>query len=177
MSVVPKLGDAGTGLLDRDPATGFPLNDGFVTPDGYAVNTSYSVNTPHPLTVPAEQLVPNQTLPTIGDKLTDKGVDWAWYSGGWNDAVAAANIANDAGADAAAQSEAGIATKANAFQFHHQPFIFFDKYKDGTAAKTAHLKDEIDFMAAVTAGTPPPAPFLKPAGSHTTHPTHTTVPT
>ena len=27
-------------------------------------------------------------LLTIGDRLNDKGVEWAWFSGGWNDAVA-----------------------------------------------------------------------------------------
>src|SRR5262249_34893352 len=154
-SVVAKLGDAGTGLLDRDPTTGLAINDGFVTPDGYAVNTSYSVNTPHPATTPVDQLVPNQTLPTIGDRLSDKSVDWAWYSGGWNDAVAAAIIAADAGPDAAAASEAGIATQKAFFQYHHQPFVFFENFKDGTAAKAAHLKDETDFVAGVAAGTLP----------------------
>ena len=31
-------------------------------------------------------LIPAQTNPTIGDRLTAKGVDWAWYSGGWSNA-------------------------------------------------------------------------------------------
>ena len=30
--------------------------------------------------------IPAQTNPTIGDRLTDAGVDWAWYSGGWSNA-------------------------------------------------------------------------------------------
>jgi len=174
-SVVAKLGDAGTGLLDRDPATGFPINDGFVTPDGYAVNTSYSVNTPHPATAPTEQLVPNQTMPTIGDRLSDKSVDWVWYSGGWNAAVAAANIASEAGVDAAAASEAGMQAKSDIFQYHHQPFVYFDKYKDGAAAKAAHLKDETDFVAAVTAGTLPAVSFVKPVGINNEHPNYTDV--
>src|SRR5215471_14279587 len=67
--------DAGTALLARDPSNGNPIGDGFVTPDGYAVNTSYSVNTPHPATANPAQLVPNQTNPTIGDRLSDKTVD------------------------------------------------------------------------------------------------------
>jgi phospholipase C len=174
-AVVAKLGDAGTGLLDRDPATGFPINDGFVTPDGYAVNTSYSVNTPHPATTPAEQLVPNQTMPTIGDRLSDKNVDWAWYSGGWNDAVAAANITAEAGIEAGAASDAAAAARAAIFQYHHQPFIYFEKYKDGTAAKAAHLKDETDFVAGVTAGQLPAVSFVKPAGINNEHPNYTDV--
>jgi phospholipase C len=175
MNLVAKLGDAGTGLLDRDPATGFPLNDGRVTPDGFVVNTSYSVNTPHPPSEPVVNLVPNQTFPTIGDKLSDKGIDWAWYAGGWNNAVAAANIAYDAGPDAAAASEAGMAADAAKFQYHHQPFVFFEKYKDGTAAKAAHLKDEADFIAAVAGGTLPPVSFVKPVGIENEHPNYTDV--
>ena len=38
------------------------------------------------------------------------------------------------------------------YQFHHQPFIYFQNFADGTAAKAAHLKDETDFMAAVAVG-------------------------
>jgi phospholipase C len=175
MAVVAKLGDAGTGLLDRDPSTGLPINDGFVTPDGYVVNTSYSVNTPHPATAPVDQLVPNQTMPTIGDRLSDKNVDWAWYSGGWNSAVEAANIAADAGVDAATASEAGMTARREVFQYHHQPFVYFEKYKDGAAAKAAHLKDEADFVAGVAAGTLPAVSFVKPVGINNEHPNYTDV--
>jgi phospholipase C len=175
-NVVATLGDDGGGpFLARDPSTGLPVGDGFVTPDGYDVNTSYSVNTPHPSNVPANQLVPNQTIPTIGDRLSAKGIDWAWYSGGWNDAVTAATITAEAGLEAGAASEAGIATAAGAFQYHHQPFIYFENYKDGTAAKAAHLKDEVDFMAAVQAGTLPAVSFVKPIGISNEHPQYADV--
>jgi phospholipase C len=30
--------------------------------------------------------LPAQSAPTIGDRLSDRGVDWAWYSGGWSNA-------------------------------------------------------------------------------------------
>jgi hypothetical protein len=32
------------------------------------------------------QLRVPQTNPMIGDRLTAKGIDWAWYSGGWSNA-------------------------------------------------------------------------------------------
>ena len=50
------------------------IKDGSVTPDGYAINTSFTVNQPHPanITDPAA-LVPNQTMPTIGDRLVREG--------------------------------------------------------------------------------------------------------
>jgi phospholipase C len=132
-------------------ANGNLVTDGFVTPDGYAVNTSYSVNAPHPATTPANQLVPNQTNPTIGDRLDAANINWAWYSGGWNDALAGH-------------------PDAAYFQYHHQPFIYYAKYADGTPAKAAHLKDEADFIAAANAGTLPPVSFVKPLGMNNEHP-------
>ena len=104
--------------------TGEMIKDGAVTPDGYAVNTSFSVYQPHPPNVPAAQLVPPQTAPTIGDRLNEKGISWAWYSGGWNAALAG--------------------NYGRAFQFHHQPFAYFRNYGDGTEARRLHLKDETD---------------------------------
>src|SRR4029077_6393293 len=116
----PVFPGAPASVVAQLDASGNLVRDGFVTPDGYAINTAFSVNSPHPATVPAAQLVPNQTFATIGDRLSGKGISWAWYSGGWNDALA---------------GHAGPL-----FQFHHQPFVFFANYADGTAAKAEHLK-------------------------------------
>ena len=149
----PVFPNAPTGVVARLDANGHLISDGFVTPDGYAVNTSYSVNQPHPSTVPAANLVPNQTFPTIGDRLSDKGISWAWYSGGWNDALSG--------------------HPGSLFQFHHQPFIYFANYADGTAAKAAHLKDETDFIAAAQNGTLPAVSFVKPYGLNNEHPGYT----
>jgi phospholipase C len=136
-----------TAVLDNN---GKLVTDGAVTPDGYAVNTAFSVNTPHPGTVPMANLVPNQTLPTIGDRLSAANIDWAWYSGGWNDALA------------------GHADPL--FQYHHQPFVYFQSFADGTAAKTQHLKDEVDFIEAAQTGKLPPVSFVKPVGANNEHP-------
>ncbi len=132
-------------------SNGIVTKDGQVTPDGYAVNTAYSVNTPHPkaLTDPA-MLIPNQTLPTIGDRLSDKNISWAWYSGGWNNALA------------------GNADPL--FQYHHQPFAYFANYADGTTAKAQHLKDETDFTTALTTNSLPAVSFVKPLGPDNEHP-------
>jgi len=126
------------------------ISDGSVTPDGYAVNTTFTVNQPHPATAAAAALMPNQSLPTIGDRLNDKGLTWAWYAGGWNDALA------------------GHADPL--FQFHHQPFAYFTRYADGTDLKKEHLKDEQDFLAAAKAGQLPAVSFVKPVGSQNEHP-------
>jgi acid phosphatase len=138
-------------------ANGLPTagHDGFVTTDGYVINTSFTVNQPHPASTPAANLVPNQTMPTIGDRLTDAGVSWVWYSGGWNDALA------------------GHADPL--FQFHHQPFAYFAKYADGTAAKAEHLRDEAEFIAAARAGSLPGVAFVKPLGEVNEHPGYANV--
>jgi len=146
----------GNGAPVPDPVSG-KLQDGPLTPDGYVVNTVYSVNSPHVVpAVPPEQLLPSQTMPTIGDRLSDKGIDWAWYSGGWNAAVAGG-------------------APSDLFQYHHQPFVYFANYADGTPGRAAHLKDEADFMAAAAAGKLPAVSFLKPDGVDNEHPNYTDV--
>ncbi|HKC48205.1 MAG TPA: alkaline phosphatase family protein [Gemmatimonadales bacterium] len=146
----PVFPNAPATVIAQLDASGNLVKDGFVTPDGYAVNTAFSVNHPHPATVPAANLVPNQTFATIGDRLSDKHVSWAWYSGGWDDALAG--------------------NPAPLFQFHHQPFIYFQNYADGTAAKAEHLRDETEFFTAAAAGTLPSVSFIKPLGPDNEHP-------
>jgi phospholipase C len=131
------------------------LQDNNLTPDGYVVNTSFTVNAPHPSSARPETLIPNQTAPTIGDRLSAAGVTWAWYSGGWNDAVAG--------------------HPDPLFQFHHQPFAFFANYADGTPGRAAHLKDEADFLAELRDGSLPQVSFYKPLGEDNEHPSYTTV--
>ncbi len=151
----PVFPNAPAAVVARLDAAGNLVSDGFVTPDGFAVNTAFSVNTPHPAGIPADRLVPNQTFPNIGDRLSAKHISWAWYAGGWNDALA------------------GHADPL--FQFHHQPFIYFANLGDGTAAKAAHLKDEQDFRAALTSGSLPAVSFIKPVGANNEHPGYTDV--
>ncbi len=149
----PVFPNAPASVVVQLDASGNLVRDGFVTPDGYAVNTAYTVNTPHPSGIPSNRLVPNQTFATIGDRLSDKGISWAWYAGGWNNAVAGHPDAT--------------------FQFHHQPFAYFTNYADGTAAKAEHLKDEQDFLAVLATGQLPAVAFVKPLGINNEHPGYT----
>jgi len=144
--VFPNAPAGGVAQLD---SAGHMIHDGFVTPDGYVINTAFTVNAPHPANVPQEILVPSQTIPNIGDRMTEGGVSWAWYSEGWDDALAG--------------------HPDSSFQFHHQPFAYFAKYADGTAAKKEHLKDEKEFLAAAAAGTLPTVSFVKPMDGHNEH--------
>jgi phospholipase C len=137
--------------LDAD---GKLIKDGSVTPDGYAVNTLNSINL-HPASQNPQGLVPVQTGPNIGDRLTDKGVSWAWYSGGWN------NIMEG--------------KPAPSFTYHHQPFAYFARYAPGTPGRKEHLKDETEFLEAAKNGTLPAVSFVKPIGLENEHPGESTV--
>jgi phospholipase C len=139
-------------LLD---SAGSLLRDNAVTPDGYVVNTAYSAYAPHPATVPRAELMPPQKLPTIGDRLSDAGITWAWFSGGWNDAIAG--------------------HPDRSFQYHHQPFVYFERYGDATSAKHEHLFDEQDFIARAKAGTLPAVSFVKPLGTVNEHPGYSEI--
>jgi phospholipase C len=151
----PVFPNAPVSIVAKVDASGKLISDGAVTPDGYVVNTSFTVNAPHPATANPAALVPNQTLPTIGDRLSEKKISWAWYSGGWNDALAG---------------------NPNAlFQFHHQPFAFYANYADGTQAKADHLKDETEFISAAQKGTLPSVSFVKPLGPDNEHPGYATL--
>lgn len=153
----PRWTGAPSSMLTVLDAKGNPTTDKNLTPDYYVVNTSFTVNTPHPSSVNPSTLIPNLTFPTIGDELSAKGVSWAWYSGGWNDALA---------------GHAGPL-----FQFHHQPFAYFANYADGKPAKAEHLKDEADFNTALANGTLPAVSFLKPYGIDNEHPGYTDLAT
>ncbi len=62
---------------------------GRVAPDGHVVSTlqpaamiaARDPGAPH-------HRLPPQTMPTIGDRLSEKGVSWAWYAAGWNEVIA-----------------------------------------------------------------------------------------
>src|SRR5689334_17145721 len=83
----PTWPDAPSTIVAQLDGTGMMIKDGQVTPDGYAVNTSFSINSPHPANIRDEtMLMPAQTAVTIGDRLSEQNVSWAWYSGGWSNA-------------------------------------------------------------------------------------------
>jgi phospholipase C len=147
----PVWPDAPADKIAQLDVDGMLIKDGAVTPDGHAVNTAFPVNRPHPANITDPlQLVPQQTMPTIGDRLDGKHIHWAWYSGGWNDALAG--------------------NPDPLFQFHHQPFAYFAKYADRTSARARHLKDEIDFFFDLKSHKLPAVSFIKPLGPDNEHP-------
>ncbi|MBM3578792.1 MAG: acid phosphatase [Alphaproteobacteria bacterium] len=106
-------------------------------------------------TEPQERLPPLH-MPTIGDRLTEKGVTWAWYAGGWRDVVEGRLKPYGEG-------------KPDFFQTHHQPFAYFANYAEGQKGRD-HLKDADDFFFAMDKGDLPQVSFYKPLGVFNGHP-------
>jgi acid phosphatase len=117
-----------------------------------------------------------QTQAHIGNLLSAKGINWAWYAGGW--AAAAANPWNGTGATATSSTvykanTFGTADATNLdFQSHHQPFNYYADL-DPVAhaqARAEHLKDRSDLLDDIAKGTLPAVTFYKPVGFQNEHP-------
>lgn len=146
----PRYDHAPQDLRAQLDGKGGLIKEGPVTADGFAVGSLYPGQGPYPANAEPKKRLPLLTAPTLGERLSEKGVDWAWYSGGWNDAVAGHPDAS--------------------FQFHHQPYAFYQRYTAGSAERDKHLKDEADLLAGIAKGELPPVVFYKPIGSLNEHP-------
>jgi len=172
-----------TASCNPGPGRG-PTPAGVVCGD-YAVNTTQPLYQPYaPGTALAKRLPP-QTAPTIGDRLSAAGVDWAWYSGGWSNADGDVNApgwtnGSTPGTCTDPNTAAG-ATYPNCpdklFQYHHQALNYFASFAPGTAARAQHLRDEAEFMSLAQgsgkACNLKPVSIVKPIGAENEHPGYT----
>ncbi|MCP1467117.1 acid phosphatase [Pseudomonas sp. S3E17] len=164
--------------LDKSPAsamTGPPqFGPSALTPDGYGVNTLAPPYWPTWIRDPenpdyAKADLPNVLVPQthehIGDKLSKKNVDWAWYAGAWQ---ATLDQFKDSG---------GIPKIPN-FQYHHQPFNYFKQQgPENRAERDKRLRDgglgdeasTNKFFADAQAGKLPAVSFYKPQGNLNMH--------
>ena len=182
----PTLTPAASSVMAGAPTFGNGTKDGNLTPleaDGSA----FAVNTMQPPYQPSGNAVASSnaayadptkatTLPAqskqanIGDLLTAKGVNWAWYAGAWNAALA----------DAPNATRSVIYSGSIQFQPHHQPFNYFSRFDPATAngasERAAHLKDyDAAFLQDAAAGNLPPVTFYKPQGNLNQHPGYANV--
>jgi len=160
------------------------LFDNQLSSDGkFGVNTIQPLLAPFsPNTPTAKRLLINNSdvnkpgyTPNIGNRLDEAHINWRWYSGGWSEA-----LTNN------------VQANTDLFQFHHQPFAYYDKYAPFLTAPTtnytstptlnpattgpdAHLQDETNFLADVTSGKLPPVAFVKPIGKNNEHPGYADV--
>jgi len=164
------------------PPAGRPATPANVVCGDYAVNTTQPFYWPYsPATADARRLPPLRN-PTIGDRLSARGIDWAWYAGGWSNAngdINAPGWTNGSGptcSDPNANLTPGFPRCPDKlFQYHHHPFNYFANYAPGTPARTAHLRDEAEFVQAAQNGTLKPVSFVKPVGEENEHPGYTGV--
>jgi acid phosphatase len=115
----------------------------------YAVNTIQPFSPPHSTSTTQLPLINDSVYPNIGDRLSDAGVSWNWYSGGWDAAAAG--------------------TPGPLFQYHHQPLNYWADYAPGQPSRS-HLQDETAFITAAQNGTLPAVSFVKPYGAENEHP-------
>jgi len=151
----PYVGESNISRYVLDPM-GEIVKDGILTPDGYAVNTIQPFYPPYKTKYsdPALRLRP-QHHDTIGDRLSEKDISWGWYSGGYNEAQSGRGDTID-------------------YQYHHNPFLYFEKYAPGTAGR-GHLKDEGDFFTELDEDKLPSVVFFKPSAEDNQHPGYATV--
>jgi phospholipase C len=151
--------------IDED---GLVVKEGRVTAMGdgdYAVNTTQSIFLNNGRQ--GGNLLPPQAAVTIGDRLSEKGVEWTWYSGGWNLAIKSRNADED--------------RQLNdlAFQWHHQPFAYFARFdptnETGRRERDRHIKDALQLEVDIKGGTLPPVSFYKPVGVLNQHPGYANV--
>jgi len=145
----------------------------------YAVNTSQPTYQPFsPGTASYKQVQP-LTNTNIGDLLSQAGITWAWYSGGWSNAdgdIGKPGWTNGTFADHACKDPhvLGTAVWPNCpdadFQFHHQALNYYASYAPGTKERKLHLRDEAEFLQKAASGTLPSVSFIKPLGEDNEHP-------
>ena len=132
------------------------LQDGILTPDGYAVNTIQPYYPPYDQkSSDASKRLRPLTYDTIGDRLSEKHISWAWYSGGYDDAQ------RGKGEDIF-------------YQYHHNPFLYFERYRPNSQGRK-HLKDEKDFFYALHVSKLPQIVFFKPSAFDNEHPGYGTI--
>ncbi|MFA6313544.1 MAG: acid phosphatase, partial [Sterolibacterium sp.] len=167
--------DSPASALEGPPKT----YDNELTPDGYAVNTMqpsyqpsrvppapggdprYADGHGHPL--------PPQTFTTIGDRLSAKGISWAWYAGAWQAGLADGMQPSDA------RRKVIYSRKMPSLETHHQPFNYFTRFAPGTPDRERHLKDGSEFLKAIESGRLPQVSFYKPESSLNEHPGYADV--
>ena len=150
----PVFPNAPDDLIAAVGPDGWPVEgkDGFVSQDGYAINDLDPAVGPHKPGLAQDHLVPGQDMTTIGERMSDKKVSWAWYSEGWDQALAGT-------------------LGGRHFTYHHMAFAYFNKYANGTPGSKKHLKDTDDLEAILAGkGELPQVSFVKFIGENNEHP-------
>ncbi len=167
-------------------ACGQPTTRAGLACGDWAVNTLQPTWEPQGSFGAAQPPTDDRTIDlNIGDRMSDAGVSWAWYAGGWDNA--AGNIGSPGWTNgygptctdpnvSTADGKVWPFCPDSSFQFHHQPFNYFLRYAPGTVDRAVHLKDEVAFLDAARHGHLPQVSFVKPLGNENEHPGYSSEP-
>jgi phospholipase C len=114
-----------------------------------AANTYYYLNNTNPAYDPhgvlqSGTVVPPTSQRSIGDSLTEKGISWRFYGGGFNRGSGYCQICN--------------------------PFEYQTQVMADPAARAEHIKDTVDMYTDITNGTLPAVSYAHPDGALDGHP-------
>jgi acid phosphatase len=166
------------GALTQTCATAAPG----VTCGDWAVNTIQPTYQPYSPGTADTRRLPPQTGATIGDRLSDKGVDWAWYSGGWSNAngdVGGPGWTNGNAPGTCTDPETATGAMYpncpnKLFQYHHQPLNYYESFAPKTEMRKRHLRDEVEFEGLISGSRKScelkPVSLVKPIGAENEHP-------
>ena len=127
----------------------------------------------------AQGMLPASSVRTIGDALNDKKISWAYFGGGYNDAVALSDEAVAAGTAMTQNSSTAMGAAALADPSHElgvaycqicNPFQYASSIMGNEAQRKAHIKDTVDLLASIKSNTLPAVSFGKPDGLLDGHP-------
>ena len=100
----------------------------------------------------AANALPPSSVPTLGERLSAKGISWAWFGGGYARYVA----------DPSHTASPGYCDNCNPFQFSTAVM--------GTPGGRAHLRDAEDLLKDIRAGRLPAVSFVRPEDAPSGHP-------
>jgi len=128
-----------------DPGKYYLLNN---YAPGYFGDGTVNTGASNPFTVPPS------SVPTIADQLRSKDISFAYFGDQFNEYLADPNFANPAD---------NYCDICNFFQYN-------TSIMTSAGARTAHLKDTIDFYSGIQGGQLPAVSFVKPSGFVDGHP-------
>ena len=104
-----------------------------------------------------------QSYETIGDRLNEAHVSWAWYNENWN------LVKNWALKNAFGPGEgSAVIDSGQLYVAHHNPFQYYPRWPE--YVQDGHMRGVEDFLEDAASGRLPQVAFLKATAAHDEHP-------
>lgn len=134
--------------------------------DGILINDLPPLNGPTETKRSALKIAPppeQQTYPSIGDRLDEAKISWAWYNENWNSVKPWAMKTASGSGDGSA-----VVESPNLYVPHHNPFQYYPTWQANVRA--GHMRDTEDFHEDLKSGKLPQVSFIKATAIHDEHP-------